>query len=157
MCGPALGLVGAAVSAVGAVAQANAASNAANYNAAVEKINARSRRQEGYRESERINEKYDNLQGRQTAGYAAAGVDPFFGSAFSVFADTETSREIDQGTNFVNAESRAVGHENKAKQYEYEAKTQRQAGMINAASSLIGGLKGMGSSAGSFGTDLLIG
>lgn len=154
MCAPAaIGLVGAAVSAAGAMAQANAAAANAEYNAKVEKINARSRRQEGFQEAERIGDKYDTLESRQTAGYGAAGVDPFFGSALKVFGDTRQARETDQSTNFINAESRAVGHENKARQYEYEAKAQRQAGKIGAASSFLGGLKGLGGGGG-FGASL---
>lgn len=141
MCAPmALGLIGSAVSAMGTVAQANAAAANANYNATVEKINARSRRQEGLSESERIAEKYDDLKGKQRAGYAKAGIDPTAGSALAVFMDTEVARGTDQSTNYINAESKAVGHENKAKQYEFEAKSQKRAGMIGAASSLIGGL-----------------
>lgn len=152
MCGPAIGLIGAAVSAMGSMAQANAQANAAEYNAKVEKINARSRRQEGLQEAERIGDKFDDLQGQQQAAFGKAGVDPFFGSAMAIFTDTAQARSTDQSTNFINAESAAVGHENKAKQYEYEAKSQRMAGKIGAASSFIGGLKGLGG--GGFGSSL---
>jgi hypothetical protein len=155
MCGPMLGIAGAAVGAMGTMMQANAQANAAEYNAKVEKINARSRRQEGLQQSERIADKYDDLKGKQQASYSKAGVDPFFGSALSIFTDTSTSENSDQDTNYINAESRATGHENKAKQYEYEAKTQRQAGMIGAASGMLSGLKGLGGSG--FGTTLKIG
>jgi hypothetical protein len=155
MCGPMIGIAGAAVSAIGTMAQANAQANAAEYNAKVEKINARSRRQEGLQQSERISDKYDDLKGKQNAAYAKAGVDPFFGSALAIFTDTSESEGSDQDTNYVNAESRATAHENKAKQYEYEAKTQRQAGMIGAASGMLSGLKGLGGSG--FGSTLKIG
>jgi len=161
MCAPAaaLGLVGAAVSAAGQMQAANAQAANHEYNAKVEKINARSRRQEGLQESERIGEKYDKLQGQQTAGYSAAGVDPFFGSAMSVFTDTAEARNIDQSTNYTNAESKAVAHENKARQEEYEAKSQRKAGKLAAAGTLLGGLGGAakGLGGGNFGAALKIG
>lgn len=157
MCGPAIGLIGAAVSAVGTVAQANAAANAADYNAKVEDINARSRRWEGLQESERISEKYGRLQGQQQAGFSAAGVDPFFGSAMSVFTETQAARGTDQDTNYIGAESRAIAHENKAEQYRFEGKSQRQAGMIGAASGLLSGLGKMAGSPGGFGAHLKIG
>jgi hypothetical protein len=164
MCLPAagavFGLLGSAVSAMGSMAQANAAAANAEYNAKVEKINARSRRQEGLQESERIGEKYNQLQGQQTAGYAKAGVDPFYGSALRIVQDTWESRGIDQGTNYTKAESAAVGHENKATQYEYEAKSQRQAGRIGAASSFLSGLsgavKGFGGSSGGGGVGSIL-
>ena len=139
----ALGLIGSVVSAAGSMSQANAAASNAEYSATVEKINARSRRWEGLAESEKIAGKYDRLQGQQTAGFAKGGVDPFFGSALAIFQDTAEARGTDQSTNYINAESAAVSHENKAKQYEYEAKSQRQAGKIGAASSILSGLSGI--------------
>jgi hypothetical protein len=160
MCGPAaaIGLIGSAVSAMGSMQQANAQAENAEYSAKVEKINARSRRWEGLAESERIAEKYNDLQGKQTAGYAKGGVDPFFGSALAIFTDTAEARGTDQATNYTNAESAAVGHENKAKQYEYEAKSQRQAGKIGAASSFLSGLGGaVKGGGGGFGAALKIG
>ena len=161
MCAPAalIGVLGSVVSAAGQKAQSDAAANNAEYSATVEKINARSRRFEGNAESERVAEKYNNLQGKQTAGYAKGGVDPFSGSALDIFQDTSEARGTDMSTNYSNAESKAVGHENKAKQYEYEAKSQRQAGKIGMASSFLSGLggavKGMGG--GGFGSALKIG
>lgn len=159
MCGPAIGLVGAAVSAVGAIAAGNAQASQAEYNARVEKINARSRRQEGYKEQEDIGQKYERVMGEQRAGYGAAGVDPSFGSALAVFGETQEDRIGDQGRAYTNAEAAATSHENKAKQYEFEAKQARQAGAINAASSFLGGLggavKGMGSAGA--GVPLMIG
>lgn len=157
MCGPALGLVGAAVSAVGSMAAANAQAANHEYNARVEKINARSRRWEGLQESERISEKYEKLQGQQTAGLAKGGVDPFFGSALQIFTGTRFAEGTDQNTNYLNNESQAIAHENKAKQEEYQAKTTRQAGAINAASGFLSGLGKAAGSGGGFGSTLMIG
>ena len=153
----ALGLIGAGVSAMGQMSAANAAANNAEYSATVEKINARSRRFEGLTESERVAEKYEDLQGQQTAGYAAGGVDTTYGSSLAVFMDTAQAREQDQATNYINAENAAVSHENKAKQYEYEAKSQRQAGKIGAASSFLSGLGGAVKGGGGFGSTLMVG
>lgn len=160
MCGPAIGLVGAAVSAVGAIAAGNAQAAQAEHNAKIEKINARSRRWEGQKEREQLIEKYEAITGEQRAGFAASGVDPSFGSALDVFSDTQQAAGHDQNVSYVNAETKATAHENKAKEYEFEAKQARQAGAINAASSFLGGLggavKGMGGSGGA-GMPMMIG
>lgn len=159
MCAPAaIGLVGAAVSAVGTMQSANSEAAVNEYNARVERINARSRRWEGLAASEDIAQKYDKLQGQQTAGYSAAGVDPFYGSALNIFQDTEQARGTDQSRNYLDHESKAIAHENRAKQEEFSAKQKRKAGSIGAASTLIGGLGGaLKGGAGGFGATLKIG
>ena len=157
MCGPALGLVGAAVSAVGSIASANAQASGsesqakmAEYNAQVERINARSQRQKGFAEQEQIAAKYEKLEGQGIAAAAKGGVDPGYGSAaLTIFGANNENKYGDMETAFVNAEGQAVAHENKAKQYDFEAEQRRQeasaqkkGGMISAGSSFLNGLAG---------------
>lgn len=157
MCLPAIGLIGAAVSAAGAVAQASAQAQAANYNAAVEKINARQKRFEGAREQERVSDKYAKVEGEGIANASKAGIDPNYGSAaLVIFGDNAFNKSLDMNTAYINAESEAVAHENKAKQYEAEAKAAKTAGMFGAASSFLSGLGGAAKSGGGFGSTLMI-
>ncbi len=144
MCAPmALGLVGAAVSAAGAMAQANSQAAAAEYNATVAKINARSERQKGGADQERIGAKYDKVEGQAIAAAAKGGLDPNYGSAaLTIFGEGFEDREKDKANAYVNAEGAAVGNENKARDYEAQAKAHRQAGMFGAASSFLGGISG---------------
>lgn len=157
MCLPALGLIGAAVSAAGSIASASAQASAANYNSQVERINARQKRFEGAREQEQISDKYGKLEGEGIANAAHSGVDPGFGSAaLVIFGDNAKNKSLDMNTAYINAESAAVAHENKAKQYDAEAKAAKTAGMFGAAGSFLGGFGGKGGGGGGFGMPLLI-
>lgn len=145
MCLPALGMVaglaGSAISAAGAMSSANAQAKAAEYNATVERINARSERQKGVVEQEKLGQKYDRLQGEGIAAATKNGVDPGYGSAaLVIFGQNEFSRSSDQGAAYVNAEGAAIGRENKARDFEAQAAASRQAGKIGAASSFASGL-----------------
>jgi hypothetical protein len=153
MCIAAIGLIGAAVSAAGAMAQASSQAATAEHNAVVEKINARQKRFEGHKEQEQIRDKYARIQGEAIASAAKAGVDPGYGSAaLVIFEEGGTNKSLDTNTAYINAESKAVAHENEAKQQEAQAKAARTAGALNAAGSFLGGLggavKGMGSGGG---------
>lgn len=158
MCAPAaIGLVGAAVSAAGSIASAGAQSSAAKYNAAVEKINARQKRFEGHREQERIADKYARVEGEGIASASKAGIDPGYGSAaLAIFGDNARNESLDKNVAYINAETAAVAHENKAKQYEQEAKAAKTAGMFGAASSFLSGLGGAAKAMGSSGSAMMI-
>ena len=145
----AIGLIGAAVGAVGQLAAAQAEAQNNKYNAAVERVNERSKRREGLAEGVKIGEQYNRVEGTQQAGMAAGGVDPFFGSAMDVFEETRGDRKWDQSANWVNAESKATAHENKAAQYDMNAEAAQKAGVIGALGTFLGGLKGISSSFGS--------
>jgi hypothetical protein len=110
MCLMAIGLVagiaGSAVSAMGAMQQADAQAKSMEYNATVAKINARTERQKGAAEQEKIGIKYDRAEGTGIANAAKGGVDPTYGSAaLTIFGTNWQDRQMDQGTAYVNAES----------------------------------------------------
>lgn len=143
MCLPAIGLIGAAVSAAGAVAQAGAQASAAQANAQTERINARQARFEGHKEQEQIANKYERLQGEAIASAGKAGIDPSYGSAaLVIFGEGGKNESLDKNTAYINAESQAVALENKAKQYDAEAKAAKLQGAFGAASSFLGGIGG---------------
>ena len=129
----------------------------AEYNATVARINARTERQKGFVQQEQIGQKYDKIQGEGIANAAGNGTDPSYGSAaLVIFGEGGMNRSGDQGRAYVNAESNAVGHENKARDLEMQAKNARQAGMFGAATSFLGGLGGALKGAGGSGNSNLI-
>ena len=134
------GLMGSAVSAMGAQAQANASANQQEYNATVAKINARTARQQGVAQTETIYRKYDKQGGQMTAALAKAGVNPGTGSAALVLAENDRNSWLDANNAIWNRETEAIGNENKARDLEAQAKSTRKAGGIAAAGSFLSGL-----------------
>lgn len=141
------GIAGSAISAMGAAQQADAQAKSLEYNATVAKINARQNRMQGAVEQEKIGIKYDRAEGTGIANAAKGGVDPTYGSAaLTIFGSNWQDRQMDQGTAYTNAESAAVGNENKAKDLEAQAAATRKAGKIAAAGSFLSGIAGATSS-----------
>lgn len=158
MCGPALGLIGAAVSAAGSIASAQSQAATHKYNAQVEKINARQKRFEGHREQENLRRKYDRVEGESIANASKNGIDPGYGSAaLVIFGEGGLNKSLDTNAAYISAESEAVAHENRAKQEEAQAKAAKTEGMIGAASSFLSGLGGAAKSMGSSGSMFKIG
>jgi len=150
MCLPALGVIGAvaslagsAVSAMGASQQADAQANQMEYNATVAKINARSERQKGYVEQEKIIDKYERQMSTAQAAAGASGVDPYFGSAaLVIFGENAENRALDRNNAYVSAEGAAVAHENKARDLEAQAAATRKGGKMAAAGTFLSGIAG---------------
>lgn len=136
-----LEIIGALVSAVGAVAGAQAQASQMKYNAEVAEINAKTARQQGQYEADRIEDEYQRKQATQRVQALKSGVDPGYGSA-SIIIDQETPRNswLDQQTSIWNRETQAVGFENKAKDLRAQASATKTAGFLSAGSSIIGGL-----------------
>lgn len=156
MCGPALAIVGAAASLAGSMVaakgqaqQADAQAAQLDYNAKVSRINARSERFAGQAEREAAVPKQDALRGELRAAAAKNNVDPFFGSAAAIFEQNEQNFVQDQNARYVNAEGKAVGHENKARDLEAQAaavrdskKTMQTASILSGIGGAVGSLKG---------------
>lgn len=149
MCLPAagaiFGLLGSAVSAAGAMSAAQGQAQQLEYNAKVAEINARSARSQGFYEADQVNDEYNKISGQQTVRAAKAGIR---GVPAAVVVDTAADSYLDQMTKMWNRETEAVGFENKAEDFRMQAKNVRQAGKFNAASSIIGGFKGLASGGG---------
>ena len=149
MCGAALGLIGAGVSAIGQMQAAEGQAQAAEFNAKVEKINARTERQKGTVDQERIETKYQKIEGTGIANAAKSGIDPLTGSAAMViFGEGTANRSADTSMAYVNAEGKATAHDNKAKDYEMQAKNARAAGEMSAMGSFLNGVAGAAKSGG---------
>jgi hypothetical protein len=153
--GPIIGLMGSAMSAVGAQAQAGAQASQMRHNAAVARINANTARAQGVAEVERISTKYDRLAGAQVAAYGRAGVDPGSGSAAIVRAATRGDEWLDSNTAIWNRETEAVGFENKARDLDAQAKATKKAGNIAMVSTFLTGL-GKAATGGGAGSPLLL-
>lgn len=150
MCLPALGAIGAvaslagsAVSAMGASQQADAQANQLSYNATVAKINARSERQKGAVEQEKIVDKGRRLESEGIAAAGASGIDPYFGSAaLAIFGENTENMAMDRNNAYVNAEGAAVANENKARDLQAQADATRKGGKTAAMGTFLGGLGG---------------
>lgn len=144
------GLMGSAVSAMGAQAQANSSAAQMDYNSQVAKINARTARQQGVAQTETIYRKYDKQGGQMTAALAKAGVNPGTGSAALVLAENDRNSWLDANNAIWNRETEAIGNENKARDLEAQAENTRSAGKGSFLTALVGGgTKFLGSGAGS--------
>lgn len=143
MCAPVIGILAAGLSAAGAMQQANAQAAQAKYNSQVEEINARTARQEGQLRADKLEDQYQSQRAEGRVSAAKSGLNPAAGSAALVI-DQESFRNqrADELATIWNSETQAVGHENKATGLRAEAKAYKQAGMIGAASTFLGGLKG---------------
>ena len=143
MCFPLLGLIGAAVSAVGTIASAQAQAQQANYNAAVEEVNATTKRQEAQAEADRVEDKHDTLRGQQLAAASKSGLVAGMGSpAMVINQEGARNQWLDMHNTIWSGQTQAVAHENKAEQYRMEAKSAKQAGAFGAASSFLSGIGG---------------
>lgn len=138
----AIGLVGTAVSAMGAIQQAKAASAAANYNAKVADMNAKisERRSEdalerGRQAEQRKRLEVAQIQGKQRAAMAANGVDLGFGAPLDTLIDTATMGEMDALTVRQNAAREAYDFRVDASNGRAEANLKR----MEAKSALTGG------------------
>src|SRR5262245_5529343 len=124
MCFPAmLGLIGAAVSAVGAIAQGHGAAQEANYNARAPGINGRVAREHGLSEADKTEDKYQIRRGQQRVAAAKANLDPAVGSpALVINQETVSNENLDMMTQIWNRETEAVGFENKATEFRMRGK-----------------------------------
>ena len=150
MCLPALGAIGAvaslagsAVSAMGASQQADAQANQLEYNSTVAKINARSERQKGHVEQEKIIDKGRRVESEGIAAAGASNIDPYFGSAaLSIFGENAENVAMDRNNAYVNAEGAAIANENKARDLEAQAQATRKGGKTAAFGTFLGGIGG---------------
>ena len=153
-----VGIVGTVVSTtmgiVSSVQQANAAQAQANYQAEVAKQNAKiaqqnadQTRQEGIEESRMQRMKTLQAVGSQQAAMAANGIDISNGTALDIVEDTASMGELDALTTRYNAETKAVGYEQTANNFNnqanldiYAGQNAYKAGMTNAVAAGFGGL-----------------
>jgi curli biogenesis system outer membrane secretion channel CsgG len=141
-------LAGSAISAMGAMQQANAAAAAAEYNAKIQEQNAQmARDQSSVVAGQKIRESR-----QRSAGIVAGTMQNGFevaGSPLDVLGQAETQGYLDYLTALYDGKVAATGYQNNANLYRMEAKSARQAGAIGAASAMVGGLSDIYRSGGS--------
>ena len=146
MCIAAIGLSGiasllsAGVGAVGSIAAATAASNAAEYKKKQAIIMAEDAKKRGAQKEEAQRLKTAALLSRQRAVMAGSNLDLTSGSPLNILADTAMVGELDAGIIRGNAEREAQGHYATADLAGMEAKSAKTAGMFDAFGTVLGGV-----------------
>lgn len=134
-------LVSGVVSAIGAIQQANAAADAADYEAAVKERNRRAILAQTDTETE--DKRRDNR--RQIAAirtaYGASGL-ALEGSPLDVLEDTMIEQETEVERVRYSGKMKAMGYGEEATLARMRADSARSAGAIGAASAIIGGVSG---------------
>lgn len=155
MCDLVSGLMAASslVSGIGQMQQANAQAQAAQMSAQINQRNAEfaDRRaldalMRGQEEEQRVRQDAHQLKGKQTVGFAAAGLDLSFGSPLDVLVDTQIGMELDSMRARRNAALEAEDFDRQAWSYRAqagldraEASSARTGGMIGAVGTVLGG------------------
>lgn len=134
-----LTLAGAATSALGAVFQGNAASNAASYNASIADMNADRSRTEAAARVEASVRKSRRVLGAQRAGIAQSGI-AFEGSMSDVVQKSEANADLDALSLAYEGEAGARNYSNQAQLLRTQADNAKKAGYIGAATSVLSGL-----------------
>lgn len=132
-----LGVVGGIISAVGAIAQANAQAAAAKYNQQVNERNAKIAMQQGAAQAESQQRQGAIALGKLRAAYGDAGL-AFEGDALTVFQDSATQAELDVRRVRYNAQLRSQGYQDQAVLNKMEAKAATTAGILGAAGAIVG-------------------
>lgn len=136
MCLP---ILGAALGAVGSIAQGAAANSAAKANAKAMQQQAQLERQAGAYQVARQRDQLNRLTGRQVNNFAANGV-ALDGSAADVVTDSRTQGELDIAATMFGANVRSNNLETQAKITRAQGKSAMVGGIIGGFNSLIGGL-----------------
>lgn len=141
----ALAVVGGIVGAIGALAQADAQSKAAQYNAQVAERNATAARAQAV--SEGIDTVANNRRKLSSirAAIGASGVD-IAGSPLDVIGDSAIEGSLDVARVKYKGEVRAAGYDANAQLSRMEASSAKTAGYFNAAGKLLGGFQEAGTS-----------
>lgn len=135
---PLIMVAGAALSAYGAIQQAQAQKAAANYNAELNERNATVALQQAEFEADRVRRASTKMQGAITAGYGAAGV--FGGSALDVLADSAAQAQLDIETVKYKGHLQALGYRSSAELDRFSGEVAEQQGQMRAASEFITGI-----------------
>lgn len=147
-----MGVVGSVQQAKSTQAQYNYQAEVNRRNAKVAQANADQKRQEGIEESRMQRMKTLQKIGSQQAAMAANGIDISSGTALDIVEDTSAMGELDALTTRYNAETQAQAYEQQANNFSNQAnldvfagQNAYKSGMINAVGQ---GFQGLGSAAG---------
>jgi hypothetical protein len=140
-------IAGAAVSAMGAIQQGNAAKGAANFNAQVAQNNAIAARQNAASSARRQEREARIRAGANRASASASGLQ-LMGSTLDFMEDNAMEEELDRLTIIHQGELQASGLETSAQLMRAEGRSRQRAGYMGAAGTLLkGGATAYGSGA----------
>src|SRR5574341_861526 len=107
-------LTGAAISAAGAMQQANAAKAAATYNANLKERDAAIATSQAQQQVQRVRWETIRSQGRAVAGYGASGVTTDTGSPLDVLANAASQAKLDEENVLYRGKLQATGYASEA-------------------------------------------
>lgn len=139
MSGAELLIIGAAVSAVGAVQQGIAASNASKYNAKIAEQNAKVIREQTSEQMRMRRVQARKETGAAVAAYGASGVS-LQGSPLDAIEESIFNAEMDVFNIQYQGRLDEISQLNQAKLYRYQAKSERIGGFMTGAATLATGL-----------------
>jgi hypothetical protein len=142
-----VGLIGAGISAMGSVMSGMAQQQVANYNAEVARANAEAAVREGFAQSGATRDQFSEVKGAQAAALAKSGVDVNAGTSAVLGLETQRREETAAAVDIWRGRTEQTKYKNQAETYKAEGKAAMMIGVIGAASSLVGGLSGMGQGA----------
>ena len=134
-----LSALGTVVGAVGSIASGVSANNVAKYNAEVAENNATAERQRAAYEADLTRDNVRRVVGAQRAAGASSGLDITSGTPVAVLGDTAKAGELDVLARLYSGEAAATASMNDAARFRAEGKAQKQAGFINAGTTLLSG------------------
>ncbi len=135
---PILMMSGAALSAAGAIQQANAQKAASNYNAQLKERDAGLASQQATQQAYQVRLASARAQGALVADYGASGVTSE-GSPMDVLASSASQAKLDEETVLYNGKLKSMGYLSDAALLKNQGIVAGQQGQLQAASYLIGG------------------
>lgn len=146
---PAMMMAGSAISAMGAISQANAQQAASSYNATIKEREAGLATEQATQDVQQVRWAAKRAEGSLLAGYGASGVTTDTGSPLDVLANSASQAKLDEETVLFKGKLKAMGLNAGAELDRTAGKTAKQQGPLNAASYLLGGA---GQAAGTYAT-----
>lgn len=136
---PFIMLAGAAISAYGAVSQANAQKQASTFNAALNERNATVATQQANAEAERIRRGASRVHGSMATGFGASGL-TLEGSALDALGDSAAQAQLDIETVKYRGKLQAMGYHSSAELDRMQGDTAQEQGSYRAASEVLTGV-----------------
>lgn len=130
---------GAAISAVGAVSQANASKAAASYNTALRERDATVALNQSSQDAIQFQARAQQEHGTLLAGYGGSGVATDDGSPMDALRMSVQNAKFDEGAILYKGRLKATGYADDAELYRRAGRTAEEQGVMNAASSLLVG------------------
>lgn len=137
--GPILSFAGSIVGAMGQIQAANAQAAQAEFQQKQSNLIAEDTLRRGAQEEEGSRRETAALKGRQEAVMAAGNIDLGSGSPLKILGDTAALGELDAQVIRSNAARDATVQKQQGQLYGMQAKSARQAGMIGAFGTILGG------------------